>query len=110
MVEHNVRNMFVIVILNGRGFYAAPEGDILDSFIKKSPGCFNGIMAVLNHRYGTKTIRYLLHQVLADTDLGSGIIFIWMNSSTTEKIPSYESTKPKKPYFFAFAALKSNIS
>lgn len=57
MVEHNVCNMFVIVILTGFGFYAAHEGDIPDSLIRKSLGYFKGIMAVLNHEYGTEAIR-----------------------------------------------------
>ena len=52
--------------------------------------------------------RYTLtHHLRLCTKEGSGMIFMAMNSSITDKLDSWESTKPKKPCFFAFVVLEA---
>jgi len=41
---------------------------------------------------------------------GSGMIFMATNSLATDRIDSYESTKPSHPCFFAFVELRHTIS
>ena len=52
-----------------------------------------------------KGFRGPLISLAAHLSFAGGMTFIATNSSATEQIDSYESTKPKKPNFFALVAL-----